>query len=395
MLLHVPTLTLATLAVSTILSLLMVLTWLQDRDEPALLYWAPAGFAGAVGMMILANDGALLSAGSIVISQALFIVWAGLTWCGARRFAGRPAQVEWVGAAVTVWVVLSQTAILDDMVARVASASVLRAVLVGLAVFEFWRGRDERLLSRWAAIAALGIHVCGLLARIPVLAFADLPPDPAIFQTGWLGLAAMGQLLYTTAITFVLLALTKERAEVRHRRAARTDSLTALLNRGAFKEEARACLSGGSPYVAALVFDLDKFKSINDRFGHATGDRVLQRFAATLRAELRHTDIVGRLGGEEFAALLPDGDPQSALETAERIRRVFSAGAGSEEPYLTATVSIGAAIAIRSRDLDALLAEADRAVYLAKRAGRDCVRLAGAAAMPEAAKKPAASSVAA
>lgn len=387
MLPHVPTLTLATLAVSAILSLLMFCTWLQDRDERALLYWGPAGLAGAAGMMILVSDTTLLPAGSVVVSHVLFILWAGLTWCGARCFGGRRPHLEWVVGAALAWIALSQTDLIaNNLAARVSLISIVRAVFTALAMYELWRGRDERLLSRWAALGALGIHTVALFMRVPVVAFLDLPPQPEIFQTGWFGATAMGQLLYTTAITFVLLAMAKERAELRHKLAARTDSLTSLLNRRAFIEEGVVCTiraaALGIP-VAALVFDLDRFKSINDRFGHAAGDRVLKRFAATLRSELHRMDLAGRMGGEEFATLLPGCDQRVALVIADRIREAFAAGGAIEDVEIAATVSVGVAVATRPQELAVLLAEADRAVYLAKRAGRNCVRLAGAASLED------------
>ena len=377
MLLHVPTLTLATLAVSATLSVLLFCTWLQGREERALLYWAPAGFAGAAGK-------ALLPAGSVVAAHALFIIWAGLTWCGARAFAGRRPQIEWVVAAALGWIAISQADFMaQEPALRVALVSMLRAVFTVLTIIEFWGGRDETLFSRWTAIGALTIHAAALLSRLPVVAFVHLPPEPDIFQTGWFGVAAMGQLLYTTAITFILLAMTKERVEVRHKQAARTDSLTALLNRRAFMAEGVACLhrslAAGEP-VAVLMFDLDRFKAINDRFGHAAGDRVLQRFAATLRVELPSVGISGRLGGEEFAALLPGCDQRGARAIAERITGVFAAGAASEDGHIVATVSVGIAVATRAQDLVALLADADRAVYQAKRSGRNCVRAVDATA---------------
>lgn len=379
MLPHVPTLTLATLAVAAILGLLLLCTWLQSRNEKALLYWGAAGLAGAAGMAILVADKQFLPFGSTMIAHTLFIVWAGLTWCGARRFSGRESRVEYVLLAVVVWVSFGQFEIAAGNVAvRVSLVSILRATFTILAMIELWRGREEWLFSRWAAIVTLAIHAVALLARVPIVTSLALPPEPELFQSGWFGAAAMGQLLYTIGIAFVLLAMTKERAELRQKHAARTDSLTALLNRRAFTEEGLGCLRNADRAVAVLAFDLDNFKSINDRFGHAAGDRVLQRFAATLRAELERTDIAGRLGGEEFAALLPGADQRIAIETAERVRKSFAAGAAFEGSEIATTVSVGIAMATRSRSLDEVLAEADRAVYTAKRAGRNCVRVAGA-----------------
>ena len=114
-------------------------------------------------------------------------------------------------------------------------------------------------------------------------------------------------LLLTISIAFILLAMAKERTELRHRTAAMVDPLTGIANRRAFLQDASllAKRHAANPRPAAvLLIDLDHFKSINDRFGHAVGDRVLEIFADAARKSMRGSDLVGRLGGEEFAAML-------------------------------------------------------------------------------------------
>jgi diguanylate cyclase (GGDEF)-like protein len=369
--------------VSTLLGVLMFCTWLQSREQRALLYWGAAGLAAAMGLDLQVGDKSLLGVGAGTASTGLYIVACGLTWSGARCFGGLRPRLGWVAFATIAWIAASQTALIaEHLITRIVLMSLLRFGFIALAILELWRGRDERLLSRWPALVTLGIHAAALALRIPVVLLAHLPPEPAIYQTGWFGMNAMGQLMYTTTITFVLLAMTKERAELRQKIAARSDPLTALLNRRAFMEEGEACLAGsGAQPLAALIFDLDLFKSINDRFGHAAGDDVLQRFAATLRGELGCATI-GRLGGEEFAALLPGLSLREAAATAERVRASFAAGGwtGADAQTVNATVSVGVAatVAGESESLTELLAAADRAVYLAKRSGRNRVCLAGA-----------------
>jgi diguanylate cyclase (GGDEF)-like protein len=130
--------------------------------------------------------------------------------------------------------------------------------------------------------------------------------------------------------------------------------------------------------VAVFVLDLDHFKSINDRFGHPMGDRVLRLFAQVTMAHLRSSDLVGRLGGEEFGVLLADATRDNAFMVAERLRTAFAAAAKmGGDPPLAATVSIGVAIIQDPReDLSALLTKADQALYLAKARGRNRVELA-------------------
>lgn len=161
-------------------------------------------------------------------------------------------------------------------------------------------------------------------------------------------------------------------------RLARTDALTGLPNRRALEEElsraAARALRGGSP-LSALVLDVDRFKQVNDRHGHAAGDAVLAAVAARAAGALRAGDVMARIGGEEFAVLLPGADLARAAEAAERIRAAIAA-----EPIaagglaLDVTASIGcAALSPGEAEGSALLARADAKLYEAKSAGRNRV----------------------
>jgi diguanylate cyclase (GGDEF)-like protein len=179
--------------------------------------------------------------------------------------------------------------------------------------------------------------------------------------------------------------MAKERTELRHRTAAMVDPLTGISNRRAFLQEAatiaeRHC-SNPKP-ATVLLFDLDHFKSINDRFGHAVGDRVLEIFTATTGKLLRGSDPFGRLGGEEFAVLMHDVPVEQARTTAERIRQSFALVAHQLDGHeIEATVSIGLAHCDGpALEVGDLLAQADRALYLAKENGRNRVEVASLAA---------------
>ena len=161
----------------------------------------------------------------------------------------------------------------------------------------------------------------------------------------------------------------RDRAEA----LARTDTLTRLLNRRALFESGgerfAEAMRHGRPF-AALLLDLDHFKSINDRFGHASGDAVLAALADALRDTARASDLVGRLGGEEFAVLAAETHAAGALGLAERVRSAVSAIRVEGLPPIT--VSIGVAdLSAGDTRLDGLIARADRALYAAKRRGRD------------------------
>jgi diguanylate cyclase (GGDEF)-like protein len=162
---------------------------------------------------------------------------------------------------------------------------------------------------------------------------------------------------------------------------ATTDGLTGLFNRRHFLKLAGAewCRfrRHGRP-VALLILDVDLFKSINDRFGHGVGDQVIAHVAALCRDGRRAADVVARIGGEEFAILLPETEHDAARVVAERLRELVEASPlVTDERNLAVTVSIGVAEARTALGgVDELIKEADRALYMAKRGGRNRVVMA-------------------
>ena len=148
---------------------------------------------------------------------------------------------------------------------------------------------------------------------------------------------------------------------------AERDPLTGLHNRR-YLEQARDV--GGPVALAAL--DIDHFKTVNDRFGHVVGDRVLVRVAELLREQVRSDDVVARTGGEEFVLLMPRTDDAEALACCERVRAALRAEPWDElAPGLRITASLGVVTAPDAKDLGALARDADARLYAAKRAGRD------------------------
>jgi len=165
-------------------------------------------------------------------------------------------------------------------------------------------------------------------------------------------------------------------------RTASTDSLTEAMTRRAFKEEAEQMVGLALRHrhpLACIVLDIDHFKKINDGFGHAAGDAVLKAVAGACRQVLRAGDLFGRLGGEEFAIILPHADAQGAASAAEKLRAAIEArsvdGAPGVQGVLGVTASFGiSALSIVAKDVETLLAHADAAMYQAKHDGRNrCV----------------------
>ena len=157
--------------------------------------------------------------------------------------------------------------------------------------------------SRIATIVVPSLHA--VIFLMPLAMHAFLPDDIAI---SWITVFALETILYAVGTAFIVLLMVKDRHVDIYRHAAQTDYLTGLLNRRAFLENALTLCAraGGKKPVTMLMFDLDHFKSVNDRFGHAVGDDVLGVFAQVVRKSTRATDIIGRLGGEEFAAIVAE-----------------------------------------------------------------------------------------
>ncbi|MCZ7467150.1 GGDEF domain-containing protein [Rhizobium rhizogenes] len=161
------------------------------------------------------------------------------------------------------------------------------------------------------------------------------------------------------------------------RTLSETDALTGVFNRRALERAVRAILSGEEQYqsLGVMIVDIDHFKSINDRYGHAMGDLALQKTAGLLRSALRKNDILARYGGEEFVVVLQDVSHATATATADRLRRLIEAQMIDEQSGLSLTASFGVvwqeARAINS--WDELIAIADDRLYEAKRAGRNRV----------------------
>lgn len=179
-----------------------------------------------------------------------------------------------------------------------------------------------------------------------------------------------------TAFKRALAEAAEARDVVRH--MAHHDALTGLPNRVLFRERLDAALdawSAGGPPPAVLYMDLDRFKEVNDRHGHGTGDELLAAVAARLRAEVRTSDTVARLGGDEFAVVLAGGDPATeAGVVASRIIASVSEPFRLATGFVTVGMSVGAALPAAGSDARDVVARADEALYDAKRAGRGVYR---------------------
>jgi diguanylate cyclase (GGDEF)-like protein len=190
-----------------------------------------------------------------------------------------------------------------------------------------------------------------------------------------------------TALLMLVILLRDLLADAAHQSS--TDSLSGLLNRRGLEEQARLALrqaQASNAHISLVLCDLDRFKTINDTHGHAAGDAVIAAFAECLGEQTRENQFAGRIGGEEFAILLPRTTLQEAWQFAERVRASFSARTISGLPAeAVPTASFGVAERQGTESYSALLSRADRALYQAKAEGRDRVRAASELERPKAA----------
>ena len=370
-----------TVHVEAMLGLLLLFAWVQNTKIYAVAWWGSAHLLRALSIMLFGLYGSAPEWVSIDLANVLLFTAFAVTWAGAQVFDGRKPEPLYLVAGAVIWLLLSRLPwIAESRGALVLLSAGIITSYTWLTALEFWRSREEPLVSRWPAIFMLFAHGSLYLLRTPLSAMLPWSRGDQMLASVWLTVLSFEGLLFTIAIAFILLAMAKERTELRHRNAAMIDPLTGMSNRRAFFEEAQQLLtpSSQSRPLAVLVIDLDNFKCINDRYGHAIGDRVLQIFAERASGNLRSADRIGRLGGEEFAAILDDTGPELAFHMADRIRTTFNeATAEIEGRPVRATLSIGLLIAESgAAELEQLLSQADQALYRAKEAGRNRVEKA-------------------
>jgi diguanylate cyclase (GGDEF)-like protein len=376
--LDLQTLFAVTIFVTVVGGLLLLFTFLQNRNTPALALWGTGYLLGATGGALIGGAAAgLPNAWLVCAANALVCAAYAFMWSGARSFEGRRVIIGLLAAGPVIWLVAFQfESFAQSMTARIGLVSAISATYALLAACELWYARDRDLISRWPTLLLVIGHAGFLFARIPLAPALAASTISGHAQGTGVTVIAFEALFAAFCLPFLRVAMSKERAEFEQRKAALTDSLTGVPNRRAFFDRGSPLLEWAIAEcrpAALLLFDLDRFKEINDSAGHQAGDRVLQAFCDLVGASLRPGDLFGRLGGEEFAYLLADTSMAQALQTAERLRRDFAA---INFPNLVVhpTVSVGVAMATEAgRNLSTLLAVADRALYRAKADGRNRV----------------------
>ena len=375
--LDISTLYLMASLVAAMLGGLLLYFWRQERIA-ALGWWGAAYIVGGVAIALWMLAGTLLVPALEVLLTMVGFFACGMVWNAARVFHGRSNSWPGMLAGAALWAVAGFS-LPESSNLRVIVGAALVAGYAAMTASELWSERRKDMQARWPAIVIPAMH--GIVLMLPILLGDFFRTDAGALdvRSGWVAAFAVELVLYAVGTVFIIFILVSERVVKAHKTAASIDPLTGLFNRRGFSELTGRMMAreekAGRP-VSVLIFDIDHFKSVNDRFGHPAGDEILKLFANVLVHTLRITDIVGRVGGEEFAAMLPCSIDE-AVVAAERVRTVFAnAGVKVDETPLATSVSIGVAGGREGTDLNALLASADTALYRAKRGGRNRVEIA-------------------
>jgi diguanylate cyclase (GGDEF)-like protein len=356
----------------------MLLVFGRNENIPALKWWGSAYLLGAASVALWTLASHALGGVLSLALNAVGFVACGMVWNASRVFHGRNPIWPGLVLGAMAWIAAVMTLPPAASVMRMTIGAGIVAVYAALTATELWTERRRSLQRGWPAMLVPVMH--GFVLMLPILLGNLLQPHDEKFASSiWVTGFSVELVLYAVGTVFVIFMLVSERAVSAHKNAASTDPLTGMFNRRGFSEISSRLIEreakAGRP-VTALIFDIDHFKSINDRFGHPAGDEVLKLFATVVINTLRISDLSGRIGGEEFAALLPC-PLEEGVVAAERVREAFAnSGIVVEDGPVDTTVSIGVAGGPAGTELEVLLAAADTALYQAKRSGRNRVEAA-------------------
>lgn len=371
------------IATSALMSfvLLVLLGSLLRTGKPGVAEWFGANLAVVLALPMLLLRGKIPDELSIVAANVLLALGGAAYYAGCARFLGRRphwpallAGVAAVGLAVVYW-----RYAIDSIPMRVFSTTLFSAAFcTALAWMLVRHPPTDRPTYPYRVTAAIAFTfgACQLARGIYFLTL-DTASSPSMFATAGSVLllvvaAAIMPILSMSAMLMMHDALLADARE-----AANRDFLTGALSRKGFETLARRYvdrLQMEARPLSLLILDLDYFKRINDTLGHAGGDAVLRAFVQMAQAQLRPTDFLGRIGGEEFALLLPETSLDNAMHLSERLRKAAAAQAvaiGAQVHHYS--LSGGVASWQAGESFDRLSVRADRALYDAKRQGRNRV----------------------
>jgi diguanylate cyclase (GGDEF)-like protein len=366
-----------------------LVNWRVNRDAAGAGWWTAGLVLQAVGVIIRARVSPVSGLEGIVVPVVNLLVVGGqfVLLLGLCRFAGRPMFRHSTAVVLGVFAVamIYFNSIDDNVVIRAVLIACGTSAAVGLQ-FSLLPSiaRREGIGGVIVLVVAYGLTVVVMFGRAAGLviygaqSLGTIRLGDDLSLIGRQAITSVAATLIGTAYAYGFIVLVSSRNQWRLQQLATVDALTGVPNRRAFEAELLHAASrvkrNGSRLGLALL-DLDRFKLVNDKFGHETGDALLRHFAVIASGALREIDFFARVGGEEFALLITDATIDSLHQAAERIRLALEARPlVLSEGVVSATVSAGAAVsAPGGGDIDHLFAAADAALYRAKEEGRNRV----------------------
>ncbi|MEY2653130.1 MAG: hypothetical protein RLZZ524_157 [Pseudomonadota bacterium] len=384
MTLHIPTLLIALLTTVVLFGAALAHAGEVKDEHGALRRWSWATWCVAAAFVMLSSRGVLPEAVSVISGNALLALSLLLISQALHRFLRQDDAPRWQVAIVPIHVLLMAATLDQPLALRTAVASVVYAIQLMPSVWLIHHHaahaeRSMRMVGVTLSLTVLALLLRAVHASVEPLAYGNF------FQASLgNGLTYLAAFMFPLGAGFCFLLANLERSSRRLELMATHDALTGCANRNLFDALLGTTLDqarrNGSP-VSLLVLDLDHFKGVNDQHGHLAGDAVLRACAQALKARLRASDVLARLGGEEFAVVLARSSGADALRIAEDLRQTVAgldlsriAATADGQPWRI-TVSLGVATLPGGGSItpDALYAQADRALYDAKRLGRDRV----------------------
>lgn len=377
------TLVLALLVLHVLLGVLCLVIAKGEHKSPALRWWGWGLVVYATGLFVTILGNWLPRPFTFTLGNSLITLAAVLCANGVLAHTRYDLPRLPVDAAMLVLVALLAYANFADW--HAALVNLVAPTVMGVALFlvagwKIWRhGPEDAHAASWFVAVCMFAAVATWILRLPIMGYEGggrVDPQKVDFTVS---LFSIIQMINGVATTLALMWVDVRLMQADLSRVAHTDFLTGLPNRRSvmlrFREEVARAERGGGGFALA-VFDIDRFKQINDRHGHNAGDAVLKEVARALGQAKRAHDVLGRIGGEEFVVILPQQGPEGALEAAERFREAVGRGTAvvAGGATLRATVSGGVAFyPVDGEDWDHVFAVADRRLYEAKRLGRDRV----------------------
>ncbi|ADU69653.1 GGDEF domain-containing protein [Pantoea sp. At-9b] len=371
MALDIYTLFVCELYVLGFLSIIMVFAWIGSQYDRVLGFTTLTLILTLTAVFLSSLRAAGFQFLPIALGNVVMMLAYGNLLNAFKVFCNKPLGLSWLAGAL-LWAILCIfPAFYFSMPKRVLVVCLLCIIYTGALIQLLWRARASLTVTFWPAQMLLWIHLLFHVARIFLDDAVATPVHGAIGGSSFSVYVILESILFVIGLTFTILAMVNERTQIAHKLASLHDPLTSVWNRRALFAQAEKIIARRLrqqlPFTAVL-FDLDHFKSINDRYGHQQGDRVLIDFCQIAQSLLPEEGQFARLGGEEFAAILP-GDSEQAQMVCERIRVATQLSLPDNISY---TVSIGYATSSQE-DLHfpTLLALADEALYRAKASGRN------------------------